>query len=100
MTDWNKQLTTLIRQNDASIWGNWSLVGNVDLGAYGVVDPRTAEFTVLGNVIEEEDKLFNITRKKSGDFSYMTKGVKQQDAGTEVNGTFVDPDTDTEVSAG
>ena len=100
MTDWNKQLTTLIRQNDASIWGNWSLIGNVDIGAYGVIDRATAEFTRLGNLFEEEDELFKITRKKSGDFSYMTKGVKQQDAGSTVNGTFVDPESGTEVTAG
>jgi len=100
MTDWNKQLTQLIRQNDPTIWGNWSMIGNVDLGAYGVIDPDTAEFNVLGNILEDNESLFKITRKKSGDFSFMTKGVKQQDAGSEVNGHFVDPESGTDVKAG
>lgn len=100
MIYWNKKFTELIRQGDGSLWGNWSMVGNVDLGAYGVINPETAEFDVMGNVFHEHEEKFSTAEKRTGDFIFMTSGVKKHDVATKIDGTFIDPETGTKINGG
>ncbi len=100
MSDWNKKFTDLIRQNDGSLWGNWSLVAGVTLGDYGVIDPDTAEFTQMGNLIDIYEDLFTITSQSTGNFIYKTSGVQRHSASEKISGEFLEPETQTKVGAG
>lgn len=100
MTDWNKKLTNLIRQNDGTLWGNWSMVAQVNLGDYGVINPETAEFTRLGNITELYPDLFKTGSKSTGDFFYKTSGVQKHSVTEKISGEFLEPDTETIISGG
>lgn len=100
MIYWNRKFTDLIRQGDGTLWGNWSMVGNVDLGAYGVINPETAEFEVIGNVLQEHDGKFSMAEKRTGDFLFVSSGVKKHDVATKIDGTFIDPETGTKIQGG
>lgn len=48
---WNSIYTNLLRSNEFSAWGNWSLNPKIEVGLTGVLDPHTGTFDQCGDLL-------------------------------------------------
>lgn len=93
---WNKAFTNILRENDRTVWGNWTLNPTVIAGAVGIVDTETGEFTHLGNVPDAE--LFPLLAPQ--DWFVESTGVRRTQTQVDFKGGYVDPSTGLTVEVG
>lgn len=101
MIPWNREYTDALRMTDGSIWGNWRLSGDLDIGSYGILDPKTAELNVMGNISEfAEASDLATTDAQTADWTYKTSGTTEKKTDLGVEAEFTDPDTGLKVKGG
>jgi hypothetical protein len=99
MTSYNAGFTQLVRKGRRAHWGNWALSTQIRPGAVGVVDPETGEFTLVQEQLPGADGKVS-TRQQSSRWELMSEHVSRQQANASLDGSAVDPDTGTKITAG
>lgn len=90
---WNRIFTDMIRLNRPSLWGNWSLNSNIDVGAIGYVDPETGDFT-LCDTLQTKPPVFSGVNSQ---WSMMSTNVRKSSGTANISGRY-DPTTNTQVT--
>lgn len=97
---WNNIYTRLLRSNEFSAWGNWSLNPKIEVGLTGVINPHTGTFNVTGDVLPlGEEDIESLTRadlwKVQSDYVQQTSSSVdvtladgETKAGTKLSWTF------------
>ncbi len=99
MTSYNAAFTQLIRRSRRAHWGNWGLSPDIRAGAVGVVDPASGEFTLVQDQLPGLDGRVSKSPLPSK-WQLMSEHVSRQQADASLDGSAVDPDTGTKISAG
>ena len=97
MASWNASYTQLIRKGRRAHWGNWALSAQIAPGAVGVVDPETGEFKLVEKTIPAAQVQ---TRQQATRWELMSEHVSRQQGQVSLDGSAVDPETGTKVTAG
>jgi hypothetical protein len=93
---WNKAFTNILRENDRTVWGNWTLNPTVIAGSVGIVDTETGEFTPLGTVPGAEI----IPLLAGQDWFVESTGVRRTESQVDFKGGYTDPSTGLTVDVG
>lgn len=100
MNRWNVQFTQLVRGSLPGYWGNWSLGRDIAPGAVGSIDPETGSFRLASERLPGMTDAHLVRRNASSDWNMMTSHVTRREAAVDLDGSAVDPETGTKVSAG
>lgn len=96
--NWNQIFTSLIRQDNKNLWGNWGLSDSVRIGAVGKIsgDGQFTHYLDLGSLKAED------IDKKPPTFKWQvrSKGTKKTDNQVSLGGGCIDPSTGVKVDAG
>lgn len=95
MTNFNTQLTQLIRASRSGMWGNWALNSQIKPGAVGYIDPETGEFKLVvdalpGTSIEEV--------ASTQEWKLHSANTKRSDTDLGADGSVIDPQTGLKIS--
>ncbi|MCY1404790.1 hypothetical protein D9M71_200110 [compost metagenome] len=90
MINWNKEFTALIRETRPSCWGNWGLNTHIQVGAVGIVDPKTGDFQLVRDQLPGIDVIEVATSKT---WKMSTSQVKKKELKPEASASFKDPQT-------
>ncbi|MEQ9262590.1 MAG: hypothetical protein RLP14_05445 [Owenweeksia sp.] len=82
---WNPLFTRLIRQQRATLWGNWSLASGIEVGAVVKLRPHTGEFDNLGDSLP--DMQIEEGRVTSSTWDMKSSGVSVDQGQTSISGT-------------
>ncbi|WP_417909560.1 hypothetical protein [Candidatus Electronema sp. PJ] len=96
MDNWNKIFTNLIRTQRNTYWGNWTLMPTVGIGAIGILDENTVNFTYLGTL----ERYNPIHTQNNVAWKMTSEKVSQNQANVALDGAFIDPETGEAVNAG
>lgn len=93
---WNISFTSMLRQTQARMWGNWPLHSSVQPGMMGILNPETGDFrpaTVVPNA-----KIVKFDQAQ--DWSMESSSVRRKDTNVDFAGGYTDPSTGTTVNVG
>lgn len=90
---WNRAFTDMIRRNRPSLWGNWSLNANIDIGAIGYIDAESGDFTYC-DVLQTRPR---VSADVDSQWSMMSTNVRKSSGTTNIAGRY-DPTTGTQVT--
>lgn len=93
---WNKAFTNILRENDRTVWGNWTLNPTVISGAVGIIDAETGEFTHLGNMPGAQ----LVPLLAPQDWFVESTGVRRTQTQVDFKGGYTDPSTGLTVDVG
>ena len=93
---WNIAFTSMLRQTQGSVWGNWGLHPEVRPGALGILNPETGDFKFVADIVSPKI----VTIDSSQDWSMESSSVRQQDSSVDFKGGYIDPSTGTKVDVG
>ncbi|MFZ3094625.1 MAG: hypothetical protein WBH08_04930 [Methanothrix sp.] len=96
MTNWNHIFSTLIRQSRPAYWGNWGLNMQIKPGAVGIIDTTSGDFRRVGDLPEVKV----IDYPASSTWNLMSEHVSRQESTVNLDGSAVDPETQTKIEAG
>ncbi|MGH1385937.1 hypothetical protein [Kordia sp.] len=97
---WNSIYTNLLRSNEFSAWGNWSLNPNIKIGLTGILNPHTGTFDATGDTLPlGEEDIESLTRadlwkvqsdhmKQTSTNVDVTVAGGETEAGTKLSWTF------------
>jgi hypothetical protein len=97
MSNWNMNFTTLLRDDRANFWGNWSLDSSIQPGAVGTLDPQTGTFSLVSGEIPGAKIA---SKSLSQDWDLESSEITQSKAEVNLDGSATDPKTGTKVTAG
>jgi len=90
---WNRAFTDMIRRNRPSLWGNWSLNANIDIGSIGYIDTESGDFTYC-DVLQTKPR---VSADVDSQWSMMSTNVRKSSGTTNIAGRY-DPTTNTQVT--
>jgi len=93
---WNRAFTHILRENDRSAWGNWTLSPTINAGAVGIIDPETGEFTHVHHLPRAE--LLSLAEAQN--WSLQSSGVHRTESSINLLGGYTDPSTGRKVYQG
>lgn len=89
---WNRAFTDMIRRNRPSMWGNWSLNPQIQVGAIGYIDPESGDFTTCGTLQSRPYDSVEVDYQ----WSMMSSNVRKSGGTMNIAGRY-DPTTGAEV---
>jgi len=95
-TEWNVQLTHLLRNTERYAWGNWTLDPEIQVGALGWFDPSDTHVQLAHHQMD----LTPTEQRASVDWHLEQGHVRQTTAGVQFDVPYLDPTTGTEVTIG
>lgn len=95
--NWNLLFTKLIRDGRPAYWGNWTLDPKVAVGAVGIVDPSSGNFTL---VKEKLPQLSTDNRSVPNQWKLSSTHVHRTQSSVNLDGSATDPETGTKITAG
>jgi hypothetical protein len=93
---WNIAFTSMLRQTQHSVWGNWALNPHIVPGALGVLDPGTGSFQRVAMI--PDPKI--VTMNSPYDWTMESSSVQRTDTNVTFEGGYFDPSSGTTVTAG
>jgi hypothetical protein len=96
MPSWNRLFTSVIRNTNPVLWGNWSLDSNVKPGAIGKLLSDSGAFQHIGNLRNFEIKKDTSTVK----WQFASNNISRTENKANFDGSATDPETQTKITAG
>ena len=90
---WNRAFTDMIRRNRPSMWGNWSLNANIDIGSIGYIDAESGDFSYCDTLQTTP----RVSADVDSQWSMMSTNVRKSSGTTNIAGRY-DPTTGTQVT--
>ncbi len=100
MDNWNAQFTQMVRGTYPAYWGNWSLSPDIVPGAVGILDPVSGTFRLVTQQLNGLTPANTITSALSSDWNMMTSTVSRKETKVSLDGSAVDPESGTKITAG
>ncbi|RZT39452.1 hypothetical protein [Cupriavidus agavae] len=95
-TEWNVQLTHLLRNTERYAWGNWTLDPAIRVGALGWFNPSDTHVQLANYQMD----LQPTEHRAAVDWHLEQGHVRQTTAGVQFDVPYLDPTTGTEVTVG
>jgi len=95
-TLWNRAYTSLLRQNKARAWGNWTFDPTVEVGAVGWIDLNTGSFQFLAKM--EPEAMTSLASPTN--WALASLDVSRSKGNVDFEGGYEDPSSGEKVDVG